>query len=136
MLDERCVALVVDDEVGVRNLIELLLSRYAATVLSAADGREALEISRTYPERIDVVITDVMLPGVDGVQTALQIVRERPEIRVLLITGRVMNPVAVAQTGFAVLNKPFTPNQFHAALAKVLADPPPHVAQDVSRSVL
>jgi CheY-like chemotaxis protein len=124
--DERYVVLVVDDEAAVRNLIQKLLSGCAATVLLAEDGRQALEISRAHRGRIDVVITDVMMPGMDGVNLAIRMVRERPGIRVLLITGLVTNPTDVEQSGLTVLNKPFSPEQFHTAVANILAETPPH----------
>jgi len=60
------VILVADDEALIRNLVTLLLQHVGYFVLSAADGHEVLELSRKYPGPIDLVITDVQMPRLNG----------------------------------------------------------------------
>lgn len=62
----QSVILVADDEALIRNLVTLLLQQNGHLVLSAANGHEGLELSRRYPGTIDLVITDVEMPRLNG----------------------------------------------------------------------
>jgi len=79
--------LVVEDETPVRNLVQLLLTRAGYVVISAGDGQEALELSRLYPGKIDLVITDIEMPRMSGSDLAEHIKLERPDTQVLLMSG-------------------------------------------------
>ena len=76
------VILVADDEALIRNLVTLLLQHEGYFVLSAADGHEGLEVSRKYPGPIDLVITDVQMPRLNGTDLCAHLIEERPGIRV------------------------------------------------------
>jgi CheY-like chemotaxis protein len=84
---ERLVILVADDEKLVRDFIAHTLELSGHCVLTAADGEEALEISRRFPGAIHLLITDVMMPRLDGLLLRQKILLERPEVKVLLISG-------------------------------------------------
>lgn len=103
------VVLLVDDEVMIRNLVRLSLQAAGFRVISAADGLEALALSRNHPERIDVLLTDVDMPKLDGISLAERIKTERPDIRVVVMSGRLSGPVRVNDTEITVLGKPFSP---------------------------
>jgi len=79
--------LLVEDDAGVRALAELVLSRYGYTVLIAGDGSEALSVAAGHDGRIDVLVTDVVMPRMKGPELAEAIVRLRPGIRVLYVSG-------------------------------------------------
>jgi len=66
MTGTRAVVLVADDDQSVRELVADLLQREGHDVLSASDGHEALELARTYPGPLHVVITDIDMPGLEG----------------------------------------------------------------------
>ena len=83
----QSVILVADDEVLIRNLVTLLMQREGYFVLSAADGQEGLELSRKYPGTIDLVITDVQMPRLNGTDLCAHLLEDRPGIKVLVMSG-------------------------------------------------
>jgi two-component system cell cycle sensor histidine kinase/response regulator CckA len=102
------VVLLVDDEVMIRNMIRLSLHAAGFHVIAAADGHEALILSRDYRERIDVLVTDVDMPKLDGISLAGQLKTERPDIQVVVMSGRLSGPVHVGDAEIPVLCKPFS----------------------------
>ena len=80
------VALAVCDDVVTRNLLTTLLQDEGYMVLSAADGREALELSRMYRGTIDVLLTDAGMTGLHDLCSRL--VGERPDVKVLVMMGK------------------------------------------------
>ncbi len=77
--------LLVDDEEGIRNVLRISLSDLGYTVYTAADGKEALKIfSEQQPE---IVLTDIKMPGIDGVEVLRRIKHENPDTEVIMITG-------------------------------------------------
>jgi DNA-binding response OmpR family regulator len=104
---ERGIILVAEDDAMVRNLVRLLLGRAGFRVLAAADGPEALEISRNFGGRIDLLLADVNMPGMKGTMLAQQVKRERPEIAILIMSGG--DNEWVKDCGTSYLGKPFSP---------------------------
>lgn len=114
------VILVVDDEESVRLLLSTLLERNSYTVLVANDGQHALEVARKYPGEIHGVVTDYKMPRLDGLQLAKVLSAERPGIRVMIMSGRMSDPEALRNSGFPLINKPFTITGFLATLKRCL----------------
>ena len=83
----QAVILVADDEALIRTVVTLLLQQIGYFVLSAADGHEGLELSRHYPGRIDLVITDVNMPRMNGDDLCRHLMEERPGIKMLVMSG-------------------------------------------------
>ena len=111
--------LVVEDEAGIRGLIRRILARQSYEILEASNGRQALELARAHSGQIDMLLTDVVMPEMGGFDLANELIKERPEVRVLFISGYTglsgFDPTQLpAGSGF--LQKPFTLN---ALLAKV-----------------
>jgi CheY-like chemotaxis protein len=100
---DQPVILVVDDEVVVIDIARLVLEAAGFVVLTACDGEQALQRSREFPGTIDVLVSDVVMPKLDGLALSSQILRERPMIQVLLMSGQVDRPIE----GLAFLPKPF-----------------------------
>jgi hypothetical protein len=102
--------LVVDDEPQVRELVVALLREMGHHCLQAADGPGGMEIVRSPDHVIDLLITDVGLPGINGRQFAAQARELQPGLKVLFITGYATDTVFDAETmaGVELLNKPFT----------------------------
>jgi two-component system, cell cycle sensor histidine kinase and response regulator CckA len=109
--------LLAEDEAVVRNLVCEILQHAGYTVLAAADGREALRLSKQHPGEIDLMVTDVVMPGMSGRDVAERLWLSRPETKVLYISGytdvAVFDP-GVLDPGSAFLQKPFS----SAALAQ------------------
>jgi two-component system cell cycle sensor histidine kinase/response regulator CckA len=103
--------LLVEDEDIVRMLVQEMLEDDGYSVLSASSGEAALELSRSYPGRIDVLMTDVVMPGLSGQQLAAQLVGERPEVLVVFASGYTEDAIAnhgVLRPGTAFIEKPFS----------------------------
>jgi two-component system, cell cycle sensor histidine kinase and response regulator CckA len=121
-----CVILVAEDEVMVRNIVRHLLEAESHEVLAAADGQEALQISRQYNGTIDLLITDVVMPRLDGFGLIRQIQQERPNLRILVMTGHSPTDVSMkSPAAFPLLRKPFGPAAFLAKVRQVLNDQDP-----------
>ena len=117
------VVLLVEDEAMVRNLCRKLLEIEGHSVLAAKDGREALSLARGYSGDIDLLLTDLRMPGMNGDDLAHVVCRERPSIRVLMISGQTSAELVAANERLPFLAKPFFPSQFQEKLRAVLAGP-------------
>src|SRR2546421_4415742 len=82
------VVLLADDELIVRSLARSVLVRAGYKVLDATDGEHALEVSRGYPGSIDVLLTDVKMPKMSGLELSAQVTEERPGIKILFMSGK------------------------------------------------
>jgi two-component system, cell cycle sensor histidine kinase and response regulator CckA len=100
---EKPVILVVDDEAQVRDFIRYILETDGYAVLTAADGEQALHVFRTFPTTIHLLLSDVLMPKLGGIDLREQILRERPGMKVLLLSGTVEEP----PEGVEFLRKPF-----------------------------
>ena len=116
------VILLAEDEALVRNLIQLMLTKEGYAVLAANDGQEALELSKAFKDPIDLLLTDVRMPRMDGI-TLKELVRaERPGIKVIVMSGETANVIAIENTPDAFLRKPFVPPTLLKCVQRVLAE--------------
>jgi two-component system cell cycle sensor histidine kinase/response regulator CckA len=102
--------LVVEDAEGLRVLARKLLERQGYTVLVAANADEAIRQFDANPS-IDVLLTDVVMPGASGPELTKQLVERRPTLKVIYMSGYTEDAIAhqgVLDPGIAFLNKPFT----------------------------
>ena len=95
--------LLVDDEVIIVTVARIALEREGYFVLTAENGLEALELSRKFPATIHLLVSDIVMPEMDGMELRERITTERPGIKVLLISGQA-DATAIAG---AFLRKPF-----------------------------
>ncbi len=107
----RETILIVEDEPPLRALVQHALAALGYTVLEARSGPEALQRQAAYRGRIDLLLTDVVMPGMSGAELALQIRALQPAIAVLLMSGYPDRVAAATLAGFELLPKPFTPDQ-------------------------
>jgi CheY-like chemotaxis protein len=116
--------LVVEDEPALRALTARMLERHGYTVLLAGDGDDAARICAEHPEPIQVVLMDVMLPGMSGPAIAEWITRQRPEARIVYVSGYTDAAIThhgVLNPGTTFLQKPFTSEALLATIRRVLA---------------
>ncbi len=107
--------LVAEDEEAVRQLAVESLERHGYRVLAAASGEQALELARTFEETIDLLLTDVVMPGMKGPELAAKLRAMRPGVRVILMSGYAAETVTPGDlTDASMVAKPFSP----AALAR------------------
>lgn len=130
------VVLVVDDEEAVSRLVTRFLSHLGYAVLQAASGEEALDIVRRRRPPVDMVLTDVVMPGMDGIELAELVLAECPGPGVLLMTGQLPEEVERVNVNgqiVRVLRKPLNLDQLHELLRATLdlfvplEDPPQQV---------
>jgi two-component system, cell cycle sensor histidine kinase and response regulator CckA len=119
------VILVVEDEVLVRNFVCLQLQRDGYQVLAATDGVEALQVARAYTGTIHMVLTDVIMPRMDGLALAQQMLEERPGTRILVMSGRIVSEGQEQTIDLPFLKKPFVAKALREKVKEVLKNPPP-----------
>jgi CheY-like chemotaxis protein len=118
--------LVVEDEAPVRAIVRRTLEREGYAVLDAASGVQALELLREHRGTIDVLLTDVMMPGLNGVALSQAVVRQRPSMRVLFMSGHPGDTFArhgLDVSSARLLQKPFSTESLCRELQGVLAAP-------------
>jgi two-component system, cell cycle sensor histidine kinase and response regulator CckA len=111
------VILVVDDEVMIVNIARIALEGDGYFVLTAQNGQEALEISRKFPGSIHLLVSDVVMPKMDGMKLREQMTAERPATKVLLMSGTVDAPVVSCP----FLRKPFEIGALRTRVRQLLA---------------
>jgi CheY-like chemotaxis protein len=115
----RETILVVEDEVNLRRLTRQFLENQGYTVLEAADGAAAVQICVAHQGIIHLLLTDVIMPGMNGRELAHRVSEIRPNMKVLYMSGYTENAIGhngTLDAGITLLQKPFT---LHALKAKV-----------------
>jgi len=105
--------LVAEDDTAVRNLTSLILRHRGYTVLEAADASAALDLALRHPGTIDLLLTDVVMPGFGGPALARQLLEAHGEAKVLFMSGYTDDAIVhhgVLEEGVAFLQKPFSPD--------------------------
>ena len=118
--------LVVEDQAEVRKLAVVALEKYGYKVYSSGSGDEALAFSRQFTGALDLLLTDVIMPGMNGRGLARQLTRERPGLRVLFMSGYTESAIApkgVLDADVDYFQKPFTPESLAARVRQVLGLP-------------
>jgi two-component system, cell cycle sensor histidine kinase and response regulator CckA len=104
--------LLVEDEAAVRGLTQLALQTHGYTVLEASNGKEALNVCAQHQGPIHLVMTDVVMPDMGGRQVAERLKADKPEIKVLFLSGYTDDAVVrhgILQSEVAFIQKPFSP---------------------------
>jgi PAS domain S-box-containing protein len=121
----KCTILLVEDETNVREFAAAVLQQDGYTLLQAKSGENALEVWRWHSARIDLLLTDVVLPGeLSGLQLGEKLQDEKPSLRVILATGYSRDSVGPKSKDgkpLFVLSKPYTPRTLLQAVHEVLA---------------
>ncbi len=120
---QRLTIMLVDDDEAVRDMIRRTLERHQHTVLDAASGEQALQLNRMFNEHIDLLITDIRMPGMTGLELRDALLAIRPDVHVLFISGHAdeftRGELRDHQTPF--LGKPFTMEQLEQAMQRAMA---------------
>jgi DNA-binding NtrC family response regulator len=114
--------LVVDDEPEIRKLVSAMLARNGYRVFSADTGENALRLFRNNPDT-ELLLTDVVAPGMSGPMIADEIALLKPDIRVLFMSGYDSTQVVqryVVEKGYSLLIKPFTMEQLEQKVRVVM----------------
>ncbi|MDH3284697.1 MAG: ATP-binding protein [Acidobacteriota bacterium] len=120
----RGTILLVEDDDDVRDLVSKVLRRAGYDLVEAREGREALRIWTECKDEVDLVITDVVMPGLGGREVAERVRRDRPDCDVLFVSGyadRSGDDLAERFPGAVRLPKPFTPDRLTGVVARILS---------------
>jgi len=116
--------LVVDDEANVRRAVARSLVAAGYEVTCATSGEEALQAAAAASLPFDLVISDIMMPGMSGVELAERLQRADGGLQIILISGYPgshLADIACTAGGFDLLEKPFSPSQLTARVSERLA---------------
>lgn len=117
--------LIIDDEEAVRESLELLLTLNGHQVTTAPDGKLGIEALER--DRPGLVMTDIIMPGSEGIETILAIKAAAPDVRLIAmsggarINGRDFLELAAEVGADACLDKPFTPDELFATIERCMA---------------
>jgi len=117
--------LVVEDQPEVRELTCLILRGIGYEVLDAGDGEEALAIAERHTHPIRLLLTDVIMPGMNGKELAAQLAGSQPSIKVIYMSGytdRIMSESGVLDSSVAFLQKPFLPEKLTELVQLMLSN--------------
>ena len=115
--------LLVDDEAPVRGLVRRILQMNGYTVLEAGRGMDALQICQQHEGPIHLLLTDVLMPGMNGQDLAEQVATLRPHARVLYMSGcadSTLRTLPERKIEIAFIQKPFTPDALARKVREIL----------------
>jgi len=113
--------LIVDDETGVRQITQSTLETFGYQVLTAADGAEAVSRFAEHKNEIDLVLTDVMMPYMDGTSAARSLRKIKPDLKIILVSGLERSEKLPADiSNVAFLQKPYTSGTLLSVIRDVL----------------
>lgn len=115
--------LLVEDEDQVKEIIRNVLIGYGYNVIDSSGGDEAFEKAENYKGQIHILITDIMMPDINGKELAEKIIAIRPELKVLFMSGYTDSSIVqngVLESGISFINKPFDIPDFLKKLREIL----------------
>jgi two-component system, cell cycle sensor histidine kinase and response regulator CckA len=112
--------LLVDDEEGVRKLVSAILQGQGYTVIEAGSGAAALAAYEKNAHKTDLVLTDVVMPQMNGFELGERLAQANPEVKILFMSGYRDNPIGGQTANRAFLPKPFTPDTLLEKVREVL----------------
>jgi len=122
MLNTKIV-LLVDDDLTVRRLVSESLQISGYRVLEAYSGRDAIAISEHHPGRIDLLLSDIVMPGMTGVELADHLKKLRPDMRIMFLSGYDQG-MLVVDKGWQFIRKPFLPSALTQKVGEMLKEQP------------
>src|SRR3954465_14279122 len=122
---EQTTVLLIDDEESVRSIVLKILRRAKYNVLEAENGEAALRVAQSHEGKIDLLSTDMYMPGLRGPEVANRLARTRPGLRVLFMSGYADQDARTGvPAGANFLNKPFSGGDLAKTVEAVLKGPP------------
>jgi len=118
------VILVVDDDVAVRALIANVLRKEGYQVLNASNGEHALEILKAHAGPVHLLLTDFVMPGMNGIELATAVRNERQGTTVLVISGYTSSQIVAEEEKLDFLQKPMAPHKLLEKVRELLFRPP------------
>lgn len=120
-----CTVLVAEDQEQVRDILQISLEQQGYKLLMAEDGRHAMDLASEHPGRIDILVTDAIMPRMHGARLAEMIRQVHPDIKVILMSGlpqeEAMQETDCRQPIDAYVDKPFSMRHLIATIASLMA---------------
>ena len=115
---------MVENETAIKVLVQMALERHGYVVLTAESGSEALRLAAAHQGPIDLLITDVVMPGLRGPEVARRLLEQRPDLVTLFMSGYMDDALGEDTAMFHVpvdfIQKPFTPSALAARVREML----------------
>jgi two-component system, cell cycle sensor histidine kinase and response regulator CckA len=118
--NDKTVILVVDDENGIREFLCTYLKSKSFSVLSASSGEDALQLWEHERDRVQLLLTDIVMPGINGKDLADKLRSDRPDLRVIFMSGYLPEEIAEETLGSTFFKKPFHPVELLDAIREAL----------------
>lgn len=115
--------MVVDDEINIVTMVSQILAELGYRVIAATSGREALKLSDQHSNKIDIILTDIIMPEINGTELVRLLRQKRPNMKALYMSGYATNAamkIGVLKPNTAFLQKPFNPETLTHCIRKVL----------------
>jgi len=116
--------LFADDDGQLQKFVAALLHKCGYKVIVAGNGIDALQKARQFDGTIDLLLSDVEMPGMTGIELAIQLNQERPDTKILLISG-LATGMLVLNNGWSFLPKPFVSDMLRDRIRDFLSEKPP-----------
>lgn len=118
--------LLAEDQSSIRSVLREFLESKGYQVLEAQNGREALELAEHHPGSIDVLVTDVIMPQIRGLQLAERVIEVHPDICVIFMSGysedALLENQLLSQRNMTLIQKPFDPEDLAQKIRESLGD--------------
>jgi CheY-like chemotaxis protein len=128
MSEDKKTILVVDDEPEIRKLVAAMVTQFGYAVLTADSGEHAMTLYKNHKGHLEMLIADVVAPGMSGPMLADKLTAAQPDLKVLYISGYDNTHVVqkyVVEKGHSLLSKPFTVEELRLRMAELLQSAPP-----------
>ena len=115
--------LLAEDDDALRKLVKTTLEELGYNVLVASNGVEALEVEVDHEGRLDLLLSDVVMPGLGGFELSGAVKETRPDIKVIMMSGYSEDQIdmtALSEAGVPLLRKPFRPQELASVIEEVL----------------
>jgi len=116
----RATILLVEDQQDILGLLKGILSKAGYTVLAASDGEEAMAMVDNFSGKIDLLVTDIVMPKMNGTELYHQLRRTRPSLKVLFMSGYASGTIDVFEAGATFIQKPFAIKKLLSTMIKLL----------------
>jgi DNA-binding NtrC family response regulator len=111
--------LIAEDEPMIRSLLQRLLNLWGYRTLVASNGKQALELEEQHPGDVDLLLSDVTMPEMNGPELADRLTKKRPGLKVILMSGYSYAQVTLRR-GWKFIQKPFKPSDIKETINEVL----------------
>ncbi len=114
------VILIVDDEIGIREFLAAYLQSKDFKILTAGSAEEALDIWAESHDQIELLVTDIVMPGMNGKALAERLSEQKPSLKIVFMSGYLPEEIAEETLEGVFFKKPFHPHEFLEKVREVL----------------